>query len=183
MTGWFETPQGVKQGDNLSPTCFLSYVNPLIGVLKSTQVGVKFGPHVISILAYADGLVLLAENEHDLQLLLDTLYDWCYKWRLAINIDKTKVMHFRTKDCTRTQFDFNVNGQKLKIVNSYKYLGILLEEFLDFSKTAELLAGAAGRALGAVINKVKNNKDLGYRTYTTLIDTGLPRNSIDKIQG
>ncbi len=170
MTGWFETTQGVKQGDNLSPTCFLSYVNPLIGVLKSTQVGVKFGPHVISVLAYADDLVLLAENEHDLQLLLDTLYDWCYKWRLAINIDKTKVMHFRNKDRTRTQFNFNVNGQKLEIVNSYKYLGILLEEFLDFSKTAELLAGAAGRALGAVINKVKSNKDLGYRTYTTLID-------------
>ncbi len=42
---------------------------------------------------------------------------------------------------------------------------------MDFSKTAELLASAAGRALGAVINRVKFNKDLGYNTYSTLINS------------
>ncbi len=170
MTDWFETTQGVKQGDNLSPTCFISFINPLIGALKATEKGVKLNDITISVLAYADDLVLLAENENDLQSLLDTLFDWCSKWRLSINVDKTKVMHFRPVDSNRTNFDFNVNGVSLEIVEQYKYLGILLQENLDFTKTAEMLSGAAGRALGSIINKVKANKDLGYNTFTTLID-------------
>ncbi len=70
MTEWFETTQGVKQGDNLSPTCFISFINALIGALKDTGKGVKLGNTTISVLAYANDLVLLAENENDLQSLL-----------------------------------------------------------------------------------------------------------------
>ncbi len=170
MTNWFETSQGVKQGDNLSPTCFLTFINPLIGALKSTGLGVNMRDTVISILAYADDLVLLAESENDLQQLLNVLFDWCQKWRLSINIDKTKIMHFRPVEREKTDFDFTIDGVTLDIVCQYKYLGILLEEHLDFSKTAEMLAGAAGRALGGIINKVKANKDLGYKTFTTMVD-------------
>ncbi len=47
---------------------------------------------------------------------------------------------------------------------------MLLDEHLDFQKTADLLSSAAGRALGGVINKVKWNKDLGYQSFTKLID-------------
>ncbi len=75
QTPWFDTTQGVKQGDNLSLTCFLTFINPLIGALKATGKGIKIGETVISVLAYADDLALLAENEQDLQNLLDVLYD------------------------------------------------------------------------------------------------------------
>ncbi len=171
VTDWFATSQGVKQGDNLSPTCFLTFINPLIGLLKESGVGVKVGSSLISVLVYADDLVLLAENENDLQNLLDLLYDWCSKWRLSVNTDKTKVMHFRNKNTERSEFPFNINHAGLEIVSSYKYLGVVLEEHLDYTKTAEILSAAAGRALGAVINRVKFNKDLGYRTYTTLVNS------------
>ena len=40
-------------------------------------------------------------------------------------------------------------------MESYNYLGVLLDEFLDSNKTAKLLADSAGRALGSLINKVK----------------------------
>ena len=170
MTNWFDTSQGVKQGDNLSPTCFLTFINPLLGALKNTGIGVKIGPELVSVLAYADDLALLAENEGDLQKLLDVLYKWCTKWRLSINVDKTKVMHFRIKGTEKTEFPFNINHVGLEIVESYKYLGILLEEHLDFTRTAELLACAAGRALGTIINKVKSIKDVGYNTFTTMVE-------------
>ncbi len=75
MTDWFKAEQGVKQGDNLSPLLFSVYVNSLIGDLKSAEVGVSVGTDVVSVLAYADDLVLLAENELDLQKLLDVLHN------------------------------------------------------------------------------------------------------------
>ncbi len=171
MTNWFDTSQGVKQGDNLSPTCFLTFINPLLGELKKTGLGVRIGTELVSVLAYADDLALMAENEGDLQKLLDVLFEWCRKWRLSINTDKTKVMHFRQKGTERTIFPFNVNHEGIDIVDSYKYLGIVLEEHLDFSKTAELLACAAGRALGTIINKVKSIKDVGYNTFSTMVES------------
>ena len=68
-------------------------------------------------------------------------------------------------------YNFNVNDVNLEIVSEYKYLGVVLQEYLDYNTTAELLASASGRALGAVINRVKWNKDLGYATFTKLIDS------------
>ena len=171
MSEWFESNQGVKQGDNLSPNLFSIYLNPLIAELKASGIGVNIDDQTVCILAYADDLVLLAENERDLQRLLDILNEWCHKWRLSVNADKTKVMHFRQKNKCRSKRVFKINEACLETVSQYKYLGVLLDEHMDFSKTAELLASSAGRALGSVINKVRLNKDLGFNTYTTLIDS------------
>ncbi len=46
----------------------------------------------------------------------------------------------------------------LKLVDKYKYLGILLQEHLDFNIKASVLASAAGRILGAIISKFKSFK-------------------------
>ncbi len=171
MTDWFESSQGTKQGDNLSPNCFSLYLNPLLTELKSSGKGVKVGESLISVLAYADDLVLMAENASDLQHLVDILHAWCFKWRLKVNVDKTKIIHFRNKNRPKSDFDFCINSVPLEYVSEYKYLGIILTESMDFEKTAELLSASAGRALGSVINKVKYNKDLGFNTYTTLFDS------------
>ncbi len=56
-------------------------------------------------------------------------------------------------------------------VDSYKYLGVFLDEYLTFSNTSTVLATAGGRALGGMINKYKSLDDLGYTTYTKLYDS------------
>ncbi len=170
MTDWFSSSQGTKQGDNLSPNCFSLYLNPLLSELKASGLGVRVENDIISVLAYADDLVFVAESHQDLQSLIDILKTWCYKWRLSVNIDKTKIMHFRPANSPQTDFVFKYGDLPLECVSEYKYLGILLDEHMDFSKTATLLANSAGRALGSVINKVKANKDLGFNSFTTLFD-------------
>ncbi len=145
------------------------YVNPLLSELKSSGLGVHIENMIVSVLAYADDLVLLAESENDLQGLITILQKWCYQWRLSVNIDKTKVMHFRNKNESITKHVFKINNLPIECVTEYKYLGIIMDQFMNFEKTAEMLSSSAGRALGAVINKVRVNKDLGFNSFSTLI--------------
>ncbi len=44
------------------------------------NVGVPIGDEQISILLYADDIVLLVENEDNLQKLLDFMRKWCERW-------------------------------------------------------------------------------------------------------
>ena len=37
-------------------------------------------------LLYADDICLMTENKKDLQILLDTVYEYCKKWRFELNI-------------------------------------------------------------------------------------------------
>ncbi len=105
---------------------------------------------IIALLLYADDLALMAESEEDLQSLLNILEKWCKQWRMRVNIKKTKMVHFRTKTQPRTDFNFMFNNEIVACVDKYKYLGIILDEYLDFNITAPVLASSASRALGSI---------------------------------
>ena len=49
----------------------------------------------ISILLYADDIVLLIENKLDLQTLLNALNEWCNVNDMQINCTKSNAVHFR----------------------------------------------------------------------------------------
>ena len=53
------------------------------------QCGVDIDGMNISIMLYADDIVLLSDSEVNLQLMIDKLNDWCHKWRLTVNEAKT----------------------------------------------------------------------------------------------
>ena len=83
LTDWFDCSSGVRQGDVLST-----------------------GNDTVSILMYADDIALLAENETDLQYMINYLNQWCQTRVMKVNVEKTKTMHFRPKRQHRTQFKF-----------------------------------------------------------------------------
>ncbi len=56
----------------------------------------------ISVLAYSDDIVLLAETEEGLQHLTNTLTEWCYEWKVQLNESKSNIIHFRSKRKQRT---------------------------------------------------------------------------------
>ncbi len=61
----------------------------------------------------------------------------------------------------------------MKKVDKYKYLGVYLDEYLDYQTIANTLSGAAGRALGSVIWKFKSFRNVGFKTYSKLCHSGV----------
>ena len=156
----------MKQGDALSPTLFAVYINDLANQIKPLNCGVNCGNEQISILLYADDIVLLAETELDLQKMLTCANNWCKKWRLSINEKKTEIMHFKNP-AMRTS-DFQFGESKLNYTKYYKCLGFYLDEHMNFIKGTSILTESANRALGGVIAKTKVLRDLGFSTYSKL---------------
>ena len=62
-------------------------------------------------------------------------------------------------------------AMKIWIISFYKYLGIILDENLNFKEAVDELAASANRALGSVIAKYKNNRNMNYEVYTKLFNT------------
>ena len=84
-----------------------------------------------------------------------------------MNINKSKVIHFRRKRIPKTEQPFWL-GERIEVVESYRYLNVELDSHLDFGNCIEQLSTAASRALGGLIGKTRNNYELGYRTFSRL---------------
>ena len=74
LTEWFDVKSGLRQGCSLSPVLFSLFINDFALSVKSPGAGVDVGADdKFSILLYADDIVLISDNEHDLQLMLSLL--------------------------------------------------------------------------------------------------------------
>ena len=105
-----------------------------------------------------------------MQFLLNMVEIWCTKWRLEVNLTKTNVMHVRGKGCKKSSFLFVFNKKPVEYCSQYRYLGVTLNEFLDYNLTANIQAEPAGRALGSVITKTIKNGGLPYNIFSMLFE-------------
>jgi hypothetical protein len=113
---------GLRQGCVLSPLLFYLCINDIALYLKSLNIGVIID-HKVFILLYADGIVLLADTERDLQSLLNGLHNWCGTNDMSINKSKSNIVHFRPESCTKADFVFRRGHYNLSYADKYKYLG------------------------------------------------------------
>jgi hypothetical protein len=107
----------------------------------------------------------MAPDENSLQRML---YDWCTTWKLSINVNKTKVMYFRPQSFARSEFIFQCSENTLDYCESYKYLGVWMDEHLTFNKNAKELVKAASRVLGSLMTKVNIAGGMTYKVYNKL---------------
>ena len=126
---------------------------------------------MLSILLYADDIVLLAPDECSLQRMMNIFSEWCVNWKLTINDEKTKVVHFRPQLMEISRSKFTCGGHSIQFTDSYKYLGVWLDEHITFHKNAKELAKSASRALGAVYGKVMSAVGVTHSVYSKLYPT------------
>ncbi len=89
LSDWFTVRMGLQQGCVLSHLLFSIYINDLAEEIKAMNIGVNIDDDIIAILMFADDIALIAENEGNLQKMMDKLNSWCEKWKMVINEKKT----------------------------------------------------------------------------------------------
>ncbi|MCG7891260.1 MAG: reverse transcriptase family protein, partial [Candidatus Thiodiazotropha endolucinida] len=169
-TDWFTVKSGLRQGCILSPLLFNLYINDLALYLKSFDIGIEYGSEKLCLLLYADDIVLVAKNERDLQCLINALNSWCSTNDMSINSKKSQIVHFRPLSVNKTLCTFTCGNESLEVVDRYMYLGLMLQENLDYNITVKIVAQSASRALGLLIAKCKSSGGLPYNVFTHLYD-------------
>ena len=89
---------------------------------------------------YADDTVMYSTNKDEttayanVERDLNVLMNWCENNQLTVNIKKTKLVLFGTKEMLRNSrhIDMYMGAEKLQYVNDYMYLGIKLDNKFTF---------------------------------------------------
>ncbi len=82
----------------------------------------------------------------------------------------TNVVHFRTPGTVKTQFEFKCAGVGLEISESYKYLGLVFNEYIDKGRMVTAVTKSANHALSLLIEKHKAFVGMPQDTYRKLYD-------------
>ena len=139
---------GVRQGEYLSPMLFLLFLNDFEEVFATEGYGgLDVDTFKLFMLLYADDIVIFSKNAEELQVGLDVLVNYCNRWKLKVNVDKTKIMVFRKGGVLPRNLKFYYNDQQLEIVNKFRYLGVVFTAGGSFSECQNTLAGQAQKAI------------------------------------
>ena len=79
----------------------------------------------ISNLRFADDIDALAEEEQELEALVDSLDKTCTRYKTEISAEKIKLM---TNSANGILREIKVKGQKFGTVTSFKYLGAAVSD-------------------------------------------------------
>ena len=120
-----QTHRGVRQGCVLSPQLFNIFLNDLPGIFNASCKPVKNGNTSLSCLMFADDIVLLSESKEGLQRCLNKLEAYADEWDMTVNKKKTKIMIIQNRG-KAPSLEFQYKGENLEVVNSYKYLGTII---------------------------------------------------------
>ena len=164
---------GVNQGGNASGFLFRKYLSDLSEYLFENY-GVCIGDSILAHLLWADDLVLLSDSLEGIQKQLDGLFSFCSKNMMIVNELKTKIMVFGNG----SKSDIFFNGDKLKWVDQYKYLGNIISSIKVangdiFKNTYSYLVDKARKAIFLFFKKAKSfgvlPPSLMIKAYQTLI--------------
>lgn len=149
VTEDFKTGRGVRQGCQLSPILFALYINEIIKHLEEVETHSPcLGSREVKCLLYADDLVLLSLSKVGLQRAFDALATFCEVWGLKVNTKKTNILTF-SKGKLRER-GWYYKGEKVKEVDKFRYLGVILQRNLNWKSQQEEAIIKAQRGWGIV---------------------------------
>lgn len=151
LPDFFSCNMGLFQGEITSPFLFSFFLNDLETHLQSNIFsGVNLDQICIYLILFADDLILLSETPQGLQSHLDLLYDYCRRWKLTVNINKTKIIVFRKRGRLHENEQWTYSGDNIEVVDSFNYLGFTVSSNGSFKWGIETLSGKALKAMNSL---------------------------------
>ena len=148
----FPSVVGLKQGCNLSPILFNIFINNLVKDLQMGDLDApKLGDISVSSLLYADDLVIISKSEAGLQKSLDILNEFSLKWKLKVNMTKTKCIVFSRGRKPATPLQMKLGHTNIENCDSYCYLGTMFSRSGSFNLASQTLCGKARSAMFSLL--------------------------------
>ena len=144
---------GVPQGSILGPLLFLLYVNDL-GYISED----------VFCMLFADDTSLLFSDKDvnrlkcNMNIVLQEVMTWFQTNKLSVNIEKTNFMiyHSSFNKTPSTDFSLEINGTKLKRIDSYKFFGIWFDERMNWKCHVLYISKKISKSMG-ILKKVRRN--------------------------
>ena len=121
------TGRRFRQGCALSPLLFsilLADLEERMGWRGKGATGLENGK--IYSLTYADDVMLVADEEREMNLMMRMFEEHVREKDLTVNVSKTKVMCFR-KRTQKVKFEWRIAGEVVELVEEFCYLGFRFE--------------------------------------------------------
>ena len=119
---------------------------------------------------WEDDVILMSEKVEGLQQCINNLEKYCMKWKLEINIKKTKVLIFNKTGAKMKSIRFYLEKKSLENVNQYTYLGFRIAASGTFKHGIQSLIDKAKRAWFSIQSMLIKSTQKNIDTYTTLFD-------------
>src|SRR5664279_5444953 len=134
--------------------------------LDEVDTGAVMSGRIINNLRFADDIAVLAENQDDLQGMINRIVAESTRMGMKVNTGKTEVQYIGPK---KTKVDIKIENCELKQVEEFVYLGGNMSE--DASTDQELRR-RIGLACGAMqnLNPIWKSKDISINTKSRVYE-------------
>ena len=168
----FQSNKGVKQGDTLSTTLFNLFINDLPNIFTfDGNNPITIGDVNISCLSYADDLIIMSSCPISLQKCIKKLEEYCTKWKLEVNLKKTKIVIFNKQGTLIKKHKFHYKQNLIQNTKEYKYLGFTFSCSGSDSLGTQTLLNQAKKAWYAIKSNLTKSLNKNVKTYLHLFDT------------
>ena len=150
----FSLACGVRQGGVLSPHLFALYIDSVVQRVRASNVGCYYKLTCVSILLYADDILLIAPSITSLQQLLLVCEAELNSVDMSINVRKSTCMRVGPRFNNICSHIITSDGRKLLWSNEIRYLGVILKSARQYSCSFGHAKRSFYRAFNAVFGKV-----------------------------